>query len=240
MYDVILFGGTDEGHKIADFLKEKKVNYIVCVATEYGANMVGNKNVHTGRMDEGEMRSFFSGHKPKLVIDATHPYADKVTENIKKACDCKYIRIMREDNKTDFGKDFDDIESAAGYLKTTEGNILFTTGSKEAKAFACFTDRAYIRVLPTVEAKELCREAGFGEDRIIAKMPPFTEKENADLINRFNIKYLVTKRTGAAGGFTEKADAAKKNGAECIIINRPTEEKGITVEECMREILKLL
>ena len=24
MYDVVLFGGTDEGHKIADFLSEQK------------------------------------------------------------------------------------------------------------------------------------------------------------------------------------------------------------------------
>lgn len=32
MYDVVLFGGTDEGHKIADFLSEQKVSYVVCVA----------------------------------------------------------------------------------------------------------------------------------------------------------------------------------------------------------------
>lgn len=40
MYDVVLFGGTDEGHKIADFLSEQKVSYIVCVATEYGAELL--------------------------------------------------------------------------------------------------------------------------------------------------------------------------------------------------------
>ena len=28
MYDVVLFGGTDEGHKIADFLSEQKVSYV--------------------------------------------------------------------------------------------------------------------------------------------------------------------------------------------------------------------
>ena len=45
MYDVVLFGGTDEGHKIADFLSEQKVSYIVCVATEYGAELLDMKNV---------------------------------------------------------------------------------------------------------------------------------------------------------------------------------------------------
>lgn len=53
MFDVVLFGGTDEGHKIADFLSEQKVSYIVCVATEYGAELLDMKNVRIGRMTAG-------------------------------------------------------------------------------------------------------------------------------------------------------------------------------------------
>ena len=45
MYDVVLFGGTDEGHKIADFLSEQKVSYVVCVATEYGAELLDMKRL---------------------------------------------------------------------------------------------------------------------------------------------------------------------------------------------------
>ena len=30
MYDVVLFGGTDEGHKIADFLSEQKKSVTLC------------------------------------------------------------------------------------------------------------------------------------------------------------------------------------------------------------------
>ena len=59
MYDVVLFGGTDEGHKIADFLSEQKVSYIVCVATEYGAELLDMKNVRVGRMTAEEMADFF-------------------------------------------------------------------------------------------------------------------------------------------------------------------------------------
>lgn len=46
MYDVVLFGGTDEGHKIADFLSEAKSRYVVCVATEYGADCLSEKRAH--------------------------------------------------------------------------------------------------------------------------------------------------------------------------------------------------
>ena len=240
MYDVILFGGTDEGHKIADFLRENNINYLVCVATDYGARMIDNINVHIGRMDEDGMRDFFANHTPKIVIDATHPYADKVTKNIKNACNCKYIRITREDDKTDFGIGFDSIQSAVKYLKSTEGEILITTGSKEIAEFKCLSQRAYARVLPTEESVSLCLSAGFKTERIITAQPPFTKEENIALMREKNIKYLVTKRTGKTGGFTEKIEAARDCGAECIIINRPTEETGLTLEEAKKQILEWL
>lgn len=240
MYDVILFGGTDEGHKIADFLRDKNISHIVCVATDYGAEMIGNINVRVGRMDAEEMQNFFNEHKPKIVVDATHPYADKVTENIINTCTCRYIRVIRKDDKTDFGISFDNIKSAVKFLETTEGEILITTGSKEIAEFHDLSNRAYARVLPTEESLRLCLEAGFKTERIISAKPPFIKKENAEIIREKSIKYLVTKRTGKSGGFLEKVEAAKENGAECVIINRPTKETGLTVEEAQREILKLI
>ena len=240
MYDVILFGGTDEGHKIADFLREKNISHIVCVATDYGAQMIDNINVHIGRMDAEEMRCFFAENSPKIVVDATHPYADKVTENIKNACNCKYIRVTREDDKTNCGMSFDSIKSAVEFLKTTEGEILITTGSKEIAEFKYFSERAYARVLPTEESVRLCLDAGFKRERIITAKPPFTKEENNALMREKNIKYLVTKRTGKSGGFMEKVEAAKESGAECIIINRPTEETGMTIEQAKNKIMELI
>ena len=134
MFDVVLFGGTDEGHKIADFLSEQKVSYIVCVATEYGAELLDMKNVRIGRMTAEEMADFFDENSVRLVIDATHPYAEFVTENIKKACKVKYIRVVREDVQAD-GTYFENIKTAAEYLEKTTGNILITTGSKEIAKF---------------------------------------------------------------------------------------------------------
>ena len=146
--------------------------------------MIDNINVHIGRMHAEEMRCFFAENSPKIVVDATHPYADKVTENIKNACNCKYIRVTREDDKTNCGMSFDSIKSAVEFLKTTEGEILITTGSKEIGAFRCLCDRAYARVLPTEESISLCHAAGFKDERIIAASPPFTKEENKLLLRK--------------------------------------------------------
>ena len=97
MCDVILFGGTSEGRILAEFLLGSGIKHIVCVATEYGAELLSGCRVRVGRMDEREMAEFFAKTKPKIVVDATHPYADKATENIKKACTCWYLRVMREE-----------------------------------------------------------------------------------------------------------------------------------------------
>lgn len=166
MFDVVLFGGTDEGHKIADFLSEQKVSYIVCVATEYGAELLDMKNVRIGRMTAEEMADFFDENSVRLVIDATHPYAEFVTENIKKACKVKYIRVVREDVQAD-GTYFENIKTAAEYLEKTTGNILITTGSKEIAKFSVVADRAFARVLPSEESLELCKNAGFKMKNII-------------------------------------------------------------------------
>ena len=96
---VILFAGTTEGRILANWLDEQSgVTGIVCVATEYGAELLEEEmslkhlTVHCGRLDEGAMEAFLKKESPSLVIDATHPYAQVVTANIRKACE-KYPDI---------------------------------------------------------------------------------------------------------------------------------------------------
>lgn len=239
MCDVILFGGTDEGHKIADFLRQNNISHTVCVATEYGAEILGGGRVRVGRMDAEEMKNFFDNSRVKLVVDATHPYAEKVTENIKASCSCKYIRVLRSDSES-VGRSFPDAAKAAEYLKGTSGNILITTGSKELWLFSELRERAYARVLPSAEALELCRSAGFFGRHVMCMQGPFSKELNGALIREFNIKYLVTKRSGKSGGFEEKIDAAREMGAESVIIERPKSENGISVEEAEKLILELI
>ena len=68
----------------------------------------------------------------------------------------------------------------------------------------------------------------------------FSKAFNSALIRELDTKYLVTKCTGKNGGFTEKTEAAKENGVECIIIKRPTDESGMTVSEVEKMILEWL
>ena len=79
------FSGTTEGRELAEFLRNRQVDVIVSVATEYGRDCMdvessSNVSVRTGRMDEAQIRQFLTTQKIDLVVDATHPFAAEVTK----------------------------------------------------------------------------------------------------------------------------------------------------------------
>lgn len=244
MAEVIVFAGTTEGYSIGRFLERHKIPSVICTATEYGASLVQGDDlvtVRAGRMDADQMTAFFSEENPRLVIDATHPYADLATENIRNACKAaavSYIRVLRSEG----GTDCDEIRAAtageaAEFLSGTSGNILVTTGSKELAVFTGIPDfqkRVYARVLPLPGVLESCLKLGFGPDHLICMQGPFSMKMNAAMLRQYNCSYLVTKDSGAAGGFQEKIGAARECGASAVVIGRPVREEGITVFECRR------
>ena len=96
---IFLFGGTAEGHLLAERLAEAG-NFVTCaVATEYGQAVLeprDNLTVLVGRLTAGEMAERLEGFD--VVVDATHPYADKVSENIRAAAAetaTPYYRLLR-------------------------------------------------------------------------------------------------------------------------------------------------
>ena len=56
------------------------------------------------------------------------------------------------------------------------------------------------------------------------------------LIRQFDIKMLVTKASGKSGGFWEKVEAARECGVELIVIRRPIQEEGLSLEDAKREL----
>jgi len=114
---------------------------------------------------------------------------------------------------------------------------LVTTGSKELKKYTALTDyknRVYARVLSTAEVAAACKEIGFEGKNLICMQGPFSEELNYAMLKQLNAAYLVTKCSGAAGGFEEKCEAALRAGAKLIMIGRPEkEEQGISLKEAV-------
>lgn len=237
-----IFGGTSEGRELAKYCAEHRLPAVVNVATEYGEAVLTDGtygDIRQGRMGKNQMEEYIRTRQVELVLDATHPYAVEVTENIRQACEAEeadYIRVLRK-SAEDSGAHgnvvwVDSVKEAAEYLAGTEGNIMLTTGSKELPEFCerLNRKRLYPRVLPCVESMESCESNGIPASNCIAMQGPFSEAVNAALMEQFGCRYLVTKESGKAGGFQEKLSACQKNGAAAVVIRRPTVENGMDFE----------
>ena len=241
---LLLFAGTTEGRMLAEYLSKKRIACYVSTATEYGKSLLQEEQLSdiiilAGRMNEEEIKTFLTEKK----IDATHPFAKIVTENIVNACketQTGYIRCLRE-METSSGdlagqeqvRVFESVREAVEFLSTTEGKILITTGSKELKEYTKignYQERCFARVLSTKAAVEESVRLGFEGKHLIAMQGPFSEEMNLALLHQTRARYFVTKESGKAGGFEEKLKAAKNAGAVLIVIGRP-QEIGRSVQE---------
>ena len=241
MFDVVVFAGTTEGCEICSFLAKNKVSVLACVATDYGSKSLKEGEylkIHAGRLNGEEMENLLKELSPGLVLDATHPYAAEVTENIRAACKntgLSYERVLREKGAyQDKAVYVEDTEAAVRFLEDTKGNILLTTGSKELGKFTALSDageRIYARVLSLPSVMETCKGYGFEGKHLIGMQGPFSMELNAAMLRQYDCRYLVTKDTGKAGGFQEKIDAALMCDVIPVIIGRPLQEEGLSVAE---------
>lgn len=241
MYKICVFGGTTEGRELVEFLNTQPCRITACVATDYGQALLPESDrltVSARRLPVGEIAGLLRQERFDLVIDATHPYAASISASIRKACletGTETWRLLRGASAAPEDAVFvENTEKAVELLCKTEGNILLTTGSKELAHYAAlpgFAERCWARVLPLPASLEACRAAGLPPAHILAMQGPFSEELNAALLRSTGARWLVTKDGGAAGGFAEKAAAAAQTGARLLVIGRPAETDGRSLEE---------
>ena len=248
---VLVFGGTTEGREIAEWLSARGgCEVFISSLTEFGSSLVqGLENVTslTGRLLPDDIEDLLRDQSFGCVVDATHPYAAGVSASIAgaaEACGVKLYRVLREDEPVGPWNSVDSPQEAARFVADRPGNVLLTTGSKDlplyAEAIPDFTERVYVRILPVASSLEAASGLGLAVDHIIAMKGPFSKELNCALIRDLAIDILVTKASGAAGGFWEKVEAARECGIELVVIHRPVKEDGLTMEQLKDELEKAL
>lgn len=193
-------------------------------------------------MDAEEMTRMLDSGDYGMVIDATHPYAREVTENIQTACrrtSCAYLRLLRQESLREVSGmiSVSSIEDAVDILNTHREKVLLTTGAKELSRYRGIEDmenRVVARVLPSWESIQSCLSAGISQKNIIAMQGPFSGEMNLATMRQYGCRWLVTKNTGKPGGFDDKM-AVLAEDCKVIVIERPAEETGISLQQAIKE-----
>ncbi len=223
-----IIGGTSEARKLIDKLGES-CNYLVTIATEGGRDFFNSKNLFVGRLTKRQMEEFALINKVDILVDLSHPYAKVVSENAKEVCEklgLKYIRYVRKKTPSyGYGTYLNSYEETYEYLKTLEGNVFFTTGSKNIPDFEKIKagNRFIYRILPVTESLLIAEKENIHMRDLLAMVGPFSKEMNMEMLKHFNAKYCVLKDSGPPGGTIEKLKACEELGIEAIIIGRDEE-----------------
>lgn len=224
-----LIGGTSDSVDIARYLLKREIPFLVSVASETG-KMLYDKLEHIqcvcGKYTVDDFRELFTLNNIDMVIDASHPFAENVKENVKAICverNIKYIRYERNSVKEGNIMHAANYEEAAKLIAKTTGNVLLTTGANHLHIFKKWisSERLYIRILPRKESLDIAYDLGFKMDHVIAIKGPFSVEFNQAMIINYDIHCLVTKDSGLNGGVSEKIQACNNMNIPCILIDRP-------------------
>ena len=93
---IIIFGGTTEGNTLSAELAKAGADVTVSVASEYGAEeqiKTSGLTIEEGQKTGEQMRLLLKG--ADLCVDATHPYAVVVSENIRSAAAAEDVELLR-------------------------------------------------------------------------------------------------------------------------------------------------
>ena len=234
---ILLLGGTKDSINIIEFIKSNYDAYILTTTTtEYGAKLAregGSDEVIARPLPKEDLILTINDYRIDLLIDATHPFAEHITQTIVGiASELKmpFIRFERpttnlenvDTSRIHYVNSFND----AGKLiakKFNEGNVLHFAGANTMEDIIRYvpSERFYPRILKVKGSLEKCEKLGIDESHLISMNGAASLEENVELIEKYDACVMITKESGEIGGVIEKIEAANKTGIAVIMIQRP-------------------
>ncbi|WP_202081137.1 precorrin-6A reductase [Caldalkalibacillus salinus] len=251
---ILCLTGTSDARALAIRMKQEGFQVLTTVVTENAAialQEVGLE-VQIGRLTAQDMMALIRDRHIRLIVDASHPFAEEASKHARQAadeCQIPYIRYERENQV------FDDenmirvngYEEAAEVAAQKRGVIMLTTGSKTLHVFTERLQdlpgtRLLARMLPRKDNMEKCERLGVAQKDIIAIQGPFTKELNQALYKQYGVTLMITKESGKAGAVDEKIQSARELGITTVLIKRPDMDYGTcysTFDEVLSHIQHL-
>jgi precorrin-3B C17-methyltransferase len=225
-----IFSGTSDGNEIVHRLKQQGIPVTVSVATEQGAQAWRDQKIPVvwGSLGRERRQQALDQHQARLLVDATHPYAFRMTVQLQQLSVDLEIPCLRYERPSSLVGDElcrDSIKAVAELAMQHGKRILLATGSHHVAEFLRLDivqqSEWFVRCAPTSDSLRDLEQAGVPLSRICAQLGPFILEENRRLLERWKIEVLVTKDSGEAGGYLEKYRAAKELEIPLIVLQRP-------------------
>jgi len=228
-----VFSGTSDGNALANELAQQGYPVVVSAATEYGGEVAAQHcsgvSVWAGHQGVEAQRQALSQNQARVIVDATHPYANLISEQLmglSQSLNIPYLRFERPSSfETDSGVECDSTEQAAEQAIAIGRRIFLTTGSKDLATFLQAPGAAerewFVRVTPEPEFIQRAIDLGVPRSHICAMQGPFSQAFNEALWRDLKIDCVITKDSGYAGGYQAKVAATQALNLPLLVIKRP-------------------
>lgn len=220
---VLLLGGTRDATEIAAQLRllpDTKVIYSVAGRTTQAAgDRVGGFGGSAG------LREYLVANRVDVVVDATHPFAERMSTNAALACadsGVGLVRFLRPGWRTHpDAKSWVWVSShdEAAQAAADGGRVLLTVGRQPLPHY--FSLSHVIARVAENDGRPV--PAGW---QILASRGPFSLADERQLLADNDIKVLVSKDSG--GVTSTKLDAARELGVNVIMVARPPTPAGVS------------
>lgn len=226
MTDLLILGGTTEARLLCDDVNALGIDAMVSLAGATTNPSTLKLPVHSGGFGGPEgLANWMRIHDVRCIVDATHPFAMRMPWNACQACastGTRRLRLLRPRFRRQPGWIGTlDLGSALSGVPPSH-RVLLTTGRQDLNALQSRPDLEIL--LRTIEpVSDL--PANVTTMRV---QPPLGLQEELDLLSGHRIDTLIAKDSG--GGTAPKLEAAEQLGIQVILIDRPEQPPGPTVE----------
>lgn len=219
---ILVLGGTAEARELAGALDAAGVHVTSSLAGRVSRPRLPAGTVRIGGFGGPDaLARWLTEHGAVAVVDATHPFAERISASAATACaraGVTLLRLQRPGWSEQAGDDWHwvaDLEQAAAAIPSLGGRVLLTTGRQGLAAFAGVQDAWFlVRCVeqpdpPLPPRHELLLDRG-----------PYTVDGELELVDGHGIELVVTKDSG--GAYTQaKLEAARRRDLPVIVVRRP-------------------
>ena len=221
---MLILGGTGEAMTLAAALRDDAryaATYSLAGATRTPA-LPGIARRIGGFGGASGLAAWLREQAIAALVDATHPYAVRISANAVAAAATTAIPLLRigrppwSAQPGDRWIAVEDPAAAAAALGDTPRRVLLTIGSKTLAAFREAAQHCYwVRCIDPPEPGLLPPGA-----TLLLARPPFALADERALLARHGIDIVVTKNSGG-DATAPKLQAAREAGIEVVMIRRP-------------------
>lgn len=186
--------------------------------------------------------AYLTAEKIDLVIDATHPFAARISANAEAACSnlslplIAYDRPPWERSEDDRWHEVPSMEGAAACVAQRSGRIFLAIGRQQVDLFSSCTEASLLIRAIDPPASPLPSNA-----QLILERGPFDLEHELNLLREHAIDLIVSKNSGGPSTYA-KIEAARILGIPVVMVSRP--QKRIvpafaTIDSVLAEIGRL-